>query len=206
MPMTNSHMTPSPRDSKTDAGLPLANWPETESRLAAELKDVRTLDIGCGPHKLKGAVGIDLRPLPGVDLVQDLDRHPWALPANQYEFIRCQHVIEHLSDLFGLAREIHRVGRSGAVVEFRTPHYSSYASWGDPTHRWHFSLGSIPQLFEMALGTESYKVRKIELRFTGSALDFFGWAIYRMSKKTYEKHFAWIFPANEIVCEIEIVK
>ena len=50
------------------------------------------------------------------------------------------------------------------------------------------------------------KVRKIELRFTGSALDFFGWAIYRMSKKTYEKHFAWIFPANEIVCEIEIVK
>ena len=97
--MTDSHLTPSSRDSRTDPGLPLAHWPETESRLAAELREVRTLDIGCGPHKLNGAVGIDLRPLPGVDLVQDLDQHPWALPANQYDFIRCQHVIEHLSDL-----------------------------------------------------------------------------------------------------------
>ena len=165
-----------------------------------------SLDIGCGPHKLEGALGIDIRPLPGVDVVQNLDAHPWPLPPNHFRFIRCQHVIEHLSDLFGLAREIERITKNGGIIEFKTPHYSSYASWGDPTHRWHFALGSIPQLFDMALGPGRFRIRRLELKFTGSGLDFFGWCIYRLSPKKYEKHFAWIFPANEIQCEVEIVK
>lgn len=164
------------------------------------------LDIGCGPHKLEGACGIDLRPLAPVDVVQDLDKHPWPLRENQYEFIRCQHVIEHLQNLSGLAQEIYRLAKHRCVVEFKTPHYSSYASWGDPTHRWHFALGSIPQLFEMALGAGKFRIKRIDLKFTGSALDLFGYLIYKMSRKTYEKHFAWIFPANEIICEVEILK
>lgn len=171
----------------------------------SELLALKSLDIGCGPHKLPNSVGIDLRPLPGVDVIQDLDTHPWPLPRKHFEFIRCQHVIEHLKDLFGLAEEIAALAKPGCVVEFKTPHYSSYASWGDPTHRWHFALGSIPQLFDMALAPGRFRVRRIDLKFTGSALDFFGWAIYKMSRKTYEKHFAWIFPANEIICEIEIL-
>jgi len=192
--------------SKVDSGMPLEDWPSVESRLSADQHAKRSLDVGCGPHKLEGSVGIDIRKLPGVDVVANLDRHPWPLPESHFKFIRCQHVIEHLSDLFGLAREMYRVSAANSVIEFKTPHYSSYASWGDPTHRWHFALGSIPQLFEMAVGPQAYRVRRLELKFTGSVLDFFGWLIYKLSKKTYEKHFAWIFPANEIICEIEILK
>lgn len=166
----------------------------------------RTLDIGCGPHKLSGAYGIDLRPLPGVDQIVDLEEHPWELPSDHFEFIRLQHVIEHVNDTFGLAREMIRVAKNGCRIEIKTPHYSSYASWGDPTHRWHYSLGSIPQLFHMAVGEGQYRVISNELKFTGSALDLFGWLIYKCSRKTYEKHFAWIFPANEIICYVEVLK
>jgi len=165
-----------------------------------------TLDIGCGPHCLPGAVGLDHMAFSGVQVVHDMNVAPWPLPNSQFTFVRCQHVIEHIRELAVLAREIHRVSKNGARVEFITPHYSSYASWGDPTHLYHFALGSIPQLFEMMVGPGKYKVLKNEIRFSGSGLDFFGWLIYKLSPKKYEKHFAWIFPANEIHTHVEIVK
>jgi hypothetical protein len=34
---------------------------------------VKVLDIGCGSNKTPGAVGIDARPGPNVDIVWDLD-------------------------------------------------------------------------------------------------------------------------------------
>jgi SAM-dependent methyltransferase len=165
-----------------------------------------TLDIGCGPHCLPGAIGIDQFEMPGVAVVQDLNQASWRLPSKQFKFIRCQHVIEHIAHLQNFTREIYRVAKPGARIEFVTPHYSSYASWGDPTHLFHFALGSIPQLFDQVLGKPKYNVIKNEIRFTGSAIDVFGWLIYKMSPKKYEKHFAWIFPANEIHTTIEIVK
>ncbi|MGE3974677.1 MAG: hypothetical protein AB7F59_09140 [Bdellovibrionales bacterium] len=165
-----------------------------------------TLDIGCGPYCLPDAVGIDIRSYPGVSVVHDMNQAPWPIQENQFRQIRCQHVIEHIANLEALTKEIFRLSQNGARVDFITPHYSSYASWGDPTHLHHFALGSIPQLFDMILGAGKFRVLKNEIRFSGSGLDLFGWLIYKVSKKKYEKHFAWIFPANEIHTSIEIIK
>lgn len=164
------------------------------------------LDIGCGPHCLPNAVGIDQKKYPGVEVVHNMNVAPWPLDESRFNRLRCQHVIEHIRELEVLVQEIYRVSRAGAVVDFITPHYSSYASWGDPTHLHHFALGSIPQLFDQVLGNKKFVVTKNEIRFTGSALDLFGWLIYKLSKKTYEKHFAWIFPANEIHTSVQILK
>ncbi|MEK7356749.1 MAG: hypothetical protein AAB250_09880, partial [Bdellovibrionota bacterium] len=73
-------------------------------------------------------------------------------------------------------------------------------------HYWHFALGSIPQLFEQQLPKGAFEVTHSRLKWTGGLLDLFGWLIYRMSKKTYEKRFAWIFPANEIHVSLRIRK
>ncbi len=164
------------------------------------------LDIGCGRFCQQGAVGIDIKPYEGVKIVHDLIQFPWPLENNSVEAFRCQHVIEHIKELHGFAKEIYRLSKTNAKISFITPHYSSYASWGDPTHYWHFALGSIPQLFDQALEPGQFKVLKNEIKFTGSGLDLFGWLIYKMSPKKYEKHFAWIFPANEIHTEIQLVK
>src|ERR1035437_1335340 len=101
------------------------------------------LDIGCGAHCLPGALGMDMMPHPGVGVVHDMNIGPWPLEDSTFTHVRCQHVIEHIQNLSLLAREIHRICKNGATVEFITPHYSSYASWGDPTHLHHFALGSI---------------------------------------------------------------
>ncbi|PIT98690.1 MAG: hypothetical protein COT74_13395 [Bdellovibrionales bacterium CG10_big_fil_rev_8_21_14_0_10_45_34] len=167
---------------------------------------MKTLDLGCGGHCLAGAVGMDHKAYPGVSIVHDINKGPWPIADNEFHKVRMQHVIEHVRELETCTKEIYRICSHGAQIEFVTPHYSSYASFGDPTHLFHFALGSIPQMFEMFVGPGKYRVIKNELKFTGSGLDFFGWIIYKISKKKYEKHFAWIFPANEIHTHIEILK
>lgn len=145
-------------------------------------------------------------PGPGVDFVHDVNVKPWPLKDNHFDYIRCQHAIEHFREVHIVAREMWRVSKDGALLEFVTPHYSSYASWGDPTHLHHFALASLPLLFEQAVGKQKYEVVSCDLKFTGSLLDAFAWMIYKISPKTYEKHFAWIFPANEIHIVMRVVK
>ena len=55
----------------------------------------KVLDLGCGPHKLPGAVGIDLQQLPGVDVVHNLDIFPYPFEANSFDEVHCYHVLEH---------------------------------------------------------------------------------------------------------------
>ena len=88
------------------------------------------LDIGCGQSKTPGAVGIDILPAPGVDIVHDLNRLPWPLEPNRFDAIICSHVLEHLLDLVGVLNEIHRVSRNGARVKIITPHFSILRSTG----------------------------------------------------------------------------
>jgi SAM-dependent methyltransferase len=54
-----------------------------------------SLDLGCGGAKQAGYVGMDIRPLPGVDIVHDLQKFPWPLPTESVNFILCSHLIEH---------------------------------------------------------------------------------------------------------------
>lgn len=179
-----------------------------ENRPAATVAKAssRKLDVGCGPHCLPDAVGIDQFVFSGVDHVHDVNTAPWPLANDRFEFIRCQHAIEHFREAHTVAREMHRVCRDGALIEFITPHYSSCASWGDPTHVHHFALASIPLLFEQALGASKFEVVSNRIEFTGSVSEFPGWLICKISPRKYEKHFAWIWPANEIHTTIRIRK
>ncbi len=167
---------------------------------------ITRLDVGCGNHRMDQAIGIDLFPLKGVDIVHDVNQAPWPLEADRFEFIRCQHAIEHFREVHNVAREMYRVAKDGATVKFITPHYSSYASWGDPTHVHHFALGSLPQLFSQAIGDDKFTVLENRLKFTGSLFDLPGQIIYWLSPRKYEKYFAWNFPTNEIHTTIQFRK
>lgn len=185
---------------------PVVSSEAVNKKSIAHLAELKKLDVGCGGQCLEDAVGIDLFDFPGVDLVHDVNTAPWPIEDSRFEFVRCQHAIEHFSSVHTVARELHRVCRDGAVIDLITPHYSSYASFGDPTHVHHFALASLPLLFRQAVGEKGFEVLSNEIKFSGSAIDLFGWLIYKLSPKKYEKHFAWIFPANEIHTTIRIRK
>ncbi len=54
------------------------------------------IDIGCGQAKQKGFVGMDIRRMPGVDVVHDIESYPWPFPDSCASIINASHIIEHI--------------------------------------------------------------------------------------------------------------
>jgi SAM-dependent methyltransferase len=167
------------------------------------------LDVGCGSKKHPGAVGIDLSPKTDADIVHDLDALPWPLDDDSFDEILLQDVIEHLRDPYGVFAELHRIGRPGARVRLRTPHFSSALAYSDPTHVHYFSAAAIRALAEP--GFAHYSAARF--RIVNVTLDL--WLPFRMIglaalanrwPDTYEKYLAFRFPAMNIRAEFEVSK
>jgi ubiquinone/menaquinone biosynthesis C-methylase UbiE len=108
--------------------------------LAGKVMDVAgcgpvRLDIGCGRSKLKGTLGVDIVPLPGVNVVADLNS---GLPFrdNSVDEIYTSHTLEHVDNFTGTMEELYRICKPNALVHIWVPHASCpFVTWIDPTHR-----------------------------------------------------------------------
>lgn len=96
------------------------------------------LDIACGGNKNPGFVGIDIRDIPGVDIVHDLEIYPWPLPDESVIIATASHFVEHINPAhFGIIKffdEVWRVMRVGGEFGIVTPHGLSQGFRQDPTH------------------------------------------------------------------------
>ena len=104
------------------------------------------LDIGCGASKQPGFVGIDVRDLPGVDIVHDLNVHPWPIDDDSVLVAMASHLVEHIPpvvlDAQGRTRflfvefmnEVWRIMKPGGEFMIACPHGSSQGFLQDPTH------------------------------------------------------------------------
>lgn len=95
------------------------------------------LDIGCGPNKKAGFIGVDNIAFSGVDVVTDLkDKWPWD--DSTVEEAHTSHCLEHFTSLerVHFLNELYRVLKPGCKATVITPHWSSCRAYGDPTHQW----------------------------------------------------------------------
>ena len=97
------------------------------------------LDLGCGPNKKEGFLGIDQYSFDGkVDHVMKLgfERLPYA--DGSVDEIHTSHFIEHLGaeERCHVINEAYRVLKVGATMTIIVPHYGSNRAYGDPTHVW----------------------------------------------------------------------
>jgi predicted SAM-dependent methyltransferase len=78
------------------------------------------LHIGSGDKRLEGWVNIDLKPLPGVDVVADVTQ---GLDFTGAEAVFAEHFLEHLAidDAIGFLLECHRVLGDGGWLRLSTP-------------------------------------------------------------------------------------
>ncbi|MEO0108691.1 MAG: methyltransferase domain-containing protein [candidate division WOR-3 bacterium] len=100
----------------------------------------RVLEIGSGMHPYVGqptedVVHLDQFALPHVEQVWDLEQRPYPFPNDSFDRIVALDVLEHLSDVRGCLEELWRLGRAGARVTIRVPHWASFRAHRDPTHR-----------------------------------------------------------------------
>lgn len=97
------------------------------------------LNLGSGTDVRPGWVNLDIAPLPGVDVVHDLSELPLPFPDASFSTIVAKDILEHL-DWIPVLRELHRILRPGGRLEITSPHFTSPATWIDPTHRAAFSI------------------------------------------------------------------
>lgn len=93
------------------------------------------LNLGCGLLQKPEAINVDHWPGPGVDVVYDLDRHPWPWPDEAFETVYALDILEHLEDFLAAVQEIHRILRPGGTLHVRTSCWETKQSYTDPTHR-----------------------------------------------------------------------
>ena len=172
----------------------------------------KVVDLGCGRNKFAGAIGIDYAGNSYADIQHDLDVYPYPVAAGSFDVVLLRNVVEHVRNVVGLMEEIHRIGRDGADVVITTPHFSSLYSYQDPTHVRHLAYDSMDYFTEETKHSNFYS--SCRFRIVGRGLDFgrsfpfssIARGLAALSLRKWEKHFAFVFPANSLWFHLRVVK
>lgn len=136
----------------------------------------RRLDLGCGPNKQPGYIGLDHWPFPGVDIVRDLRR---GLPFDDssVDGIYSAHCFEHVegADLIFLIEECWRVCKYGAEWTIIVPDATSPNMHKDPLHYsyWYeesFDLWQVNEQGEYLIFVGPGYGRRAKLEVLGTAV------------------------------------
>jgi len=172
------------------------------------------LNLGCGIDRMIGYVNCDISTDVKPDKIVDLEK---KLPFenNSIDEINLSHVLEHVRNLIPLMHEIRRVCKNGARIHIRVPFYSSWSQFTDPTHVRFFTPGTFDYFRKGKLGHEVgasedlFIVKKVKINFFFGGMSFLNPIInplVNLNKRLYCRMFAWVFPASEIIYELEVVK
>ncbi len=168
------------------------------------------LNLGCGTEILRGYINIDNVKLDGVDVLHDINKFPYPFDDGTFDEIYCSHILEHVDNLPAVMRELKRICKPGARIKIRGPHFSCGVSYRDPTHKRYFSYFTFDYFSDYCFyAPVKFKVIRRGFNFTRTKfipLNFFINPILNSFPIIYERCFCWIFPAAEIIVELEVIK
>lgn len=182
------------------------------------------LDVGCGPSKQMGAIGIDMFALPNVDVVHNLDVYPWPFSDDSFDRIICRHSLSHLGDFVRAMEELHRICKPGGIVEIQAPHYASDNFNTDPTHRIALGIRSMNYFcdnvpFKYRYYSKSrFELVRSNISFRDNRTDFrksvpfnpFRWVGIEQAinafPRFYERFFVYWLPPSELYFKLRVKK
>lgn len=105
------------------------------TKLFEKMKSVK-LDVGSGPFKQPGFIGMDRIKLKGVDIVHDIQKFPWPIPSNICSVILMSHVWEHVEPKYRsrLMDECWRIIRHDGQLLISAPYANTFLANAHPEH------------------------------------------------------------------------
>ena len=177
----------------------------------------KKLNIGAGEEYLEGFTNLDIsdKDIYGrkikVDVIQDLEYYPYKFEENTFDFVLAKGIIEHLKDVNGALHELHRISKSGAIIEIHVPHYTFYGYFRDPSHKTAWSRDTIEfycgwLAWDRKLASK-YKIKKKWLKYSYTKpLEWIFAPLINLAPMLYERFWCWIVPCQEVVIELEVLK
>ncbi len=107
----------------------------------------KKLNMGCGKDIKEGYVNLDMTKFQGVDIVHDLDKIPYPFKDNEFEYIHCDNVLEHLTNIPLIMKELHRICAPKAKIRIMVPYYNSKGASNDVTHTHFFNSDSFEPFY-----------------------------------------------------------
>lgn len=93
------------------------------------------LDLGCGKQKKEDFIGLDIKAMPGVDIVCDITKGI-SLQNNSVQYVIADNLMEHIGDEFiDVMNDIWRICKPEAIVKIIVPGVHTSAAFQDPTHK-----------------------------------------------------------------------
>lgn len=167
---------------------------------------IKKLNLGSGKdykNPKRGWVNLDYNSDYQADINHNLDKFPYPFKAEEFDYIYCSHVLEHVSDLFRTLEELRRILKKEGIIHIRVPHFSNGNGYNDLSHKRFFGWFTFKQI-ESGYYNKKLDLKVIKQRFNFLAekhlvLNFlFSWFFNILPKNFYERFLCWIFPVGEI--------
>ena len=179
------------------------------------------IDLGCGDQKREGFQGVDRVPLPGVDILCDIDREKLPLADGSVTEVYSMHFMEHVTDLVTVMEELWRVCEKDAKITIAVPYFTSVGAFRDPTHKHFFAYETfdhfthttkVPAFYSQA----KFEIIKKRILFYPSNSNIFGkirfmhmlpfqWIAF-VSPYLYEHSLLKLFAARDLYVELKVLK
>tara|TARA_B110000037_G_scaffold215395_1_gene272719 strand:+ start:5120 stop:5665 length:546 start_codon:yes stop_codon:yes gene_type:complete len=96
---------------------------------------MKKINLGAGTDIRDNFINHDISQIENIDLVHDLNFHPWPWKDDTIDEILALDVLEHLDDFIKNMEEVHRILNKNGKIFLKVPYWNSTSAYIDPTHK-----------------------------------------------------------------------
>lgn len=162
-----------------------------------------------------------------ADVIADLNFVYYPFRNSCIDIIYCSYVLEHLDNTIEIIEELHRICKPNAKIYISVPHFSSHNFYTDITHKRPFGIRSFnyfsdeQNIFEFPnfysdvqfnIKIKRIQMNRIIFRFRNKLYKIdnkllnFLVNISPWTQEYYERFFCFIFTAEGVSFELEVLK